>query len=654
MKRIVNHLSIFLLVGLSLLFSACEIEDILDGLGELPIEQGAELAIIDSVILNEIRLQNIPGLAVAVIQNDVVTHIKGYGYQDEDRQVPVTRETLFRWASISKTYNAVMAMRLYQAGLLDLDKNIRDYTTAWPSSNPAVTMRQLLAHTGGIPHYPGGTNWAANRDAYLSDNPNTYDPVQVLDIFKNLPMGTPGTYTYSTFGSMLSAAVIDQIGRDNGWGDYLTQANALADSLNMGSMGPDYLSPADPLRTSAFSISCNGKSRLVDDEENVIYTLPGGGFRSNIKDLARFCRAIMKREVLEDSTWARMRVGLSGNNNFSYGLGFQLFWQANNSAFYGHGGFSDGARTQMYIWPNQNTGIMFLCASHQLDRTRLLTRIAAALGLPRTASGYNLQNILGCDDNTNCLNNSDNRFAGVWEQGNQKQLLRRGLTTLAFDQEWRDLSDAGYRLKDIEVWKDGNGSLRWDGVFTEGSGAYALWSNFSTTDFDAKWREMTAEGKHLIDVETYEVNGTRLWVGVFEEATGNSALWTNFSTEDFGTKWQEMSDVGYRLIDLETYLINGDRKWVGAFVEGSGGYAMYRNYNGTDFSAKRTELKNQGFKLIDIETYLSGNNRLWAGVWRVDTDQEYLNRNISFCEFLDKDSTWRAAGYILADFEVYE
>jgi CubicO group peptidase (beta-lactamase class C family) len=649
-----TKLALLALLSLSFIFSACEIEDILDGLEDVPIEQGAAIPAVDDVVLDEMRIQNLPGLAVAIIQNDVVTHIKAYGHQDEDRQIPATRETLFRWASISKTFTGVMAMRLYEAGHLDLDKDIRDYLPVWSANNPTITMRQLLSHTAGIPGYSGVSNWATNRNNYLSNNPNSYNAVAALSIFSGATMQNPGSYNYSTFGTMVAGAVIDQIGRNVGWGDYTSQAIALADSLNMASMEPDRANNTPATETDGFDISCSGALNNIENEEDIIYKLPGGGFRSNIKDMVRFCRAMVKQELLADTTWNLMNTTVSTSGSFGYGLCTEHFSLGSNNYYYGHGGVQSEARTQMYFYPNHGTAIMFLSPSNHTFRDRLRSRIAQALGLPVTPGSYNLQTAIGCHNSTNCLSNSDYRFAGVWEQGTEDQTFRRGLTTNAFNVEWTKITEAGYRLTDLEAWTDDDGVRRWDGVFTAGTGDHALWRNFNQTDFKTKWDEMTAQGMHLIDLETYESNGTRLWAGVFREASGGSALWRNFNTADFNAKWQEMSDAGYRLIDLETYVDGSTRKWAGAFVEGTGGYAMFRNYNTADFGTKRTEMQNQGLKLIDVETYTSGSTRLWAGVWRADTKQELLNRNYSFCGFLDRDSTWRTAGNILMDYEGYE
>lgn len=638
---------------LALMLNSCDIETFDKIVDEISVELGTkQIEAVDSAVRAEMRLQNLPGLAVAVIQDGEITHVNGYGYQDEDKQVPVTVDTEFRWASISKTFTAAMAMRLHEAGHLDLDKDVRDYVSAWPNKGVTITTRQLLSNTGGIPDYDQCSGWSGRRNSYLRIYPNTYDPLGALDIFNVCGMQTVGTYNYATFGFLLAGAAIDKAGRDAGWGDFEDQALALADSLGMSSMALDRMSSSGSQKTDGFDIDCNGALQNIEDEEDVIYKVPGGGFRSNIKDIARFCRDMVDPQVLSDSLWDRMLTPVHNDGWYGYGLGTQHFALGRTHERYGHGGTQDEARTQMLFYPNHNTAIILLCSSHFVDRERLRNRVAQATGISISPGTYNYQSQINCA--SSCATDQDPLFAGAWEKSTKDQLLRRGLTTDAFNAEWQDLSDSGYRLTDIETWTDDEGRRRWDGIFVEGSGRHALWRNFNQDGFKEKWDEMTEDGLHLIDLETYEVNGSRRWAGVFREGSGGSALWRNFDTQGFNEKWQEMSDQGLRLIDLETYVDGGQRKWAGAFVAGGGRHAMWRNFSTSDFGTKRNEMKAQGLKLIDLETYKVNGQRRWAGVWREDSQQEWLNRNQGFCQFLDRDSTWKAGGHILMEYEVYE
>ncbi|HYW31819.1 MAG TPA: serine hydrolase domain-containing protein [Gemmatimonas sp.] len=73
------------------------------------------------------RVQRIPGLAVVVLRDTTLLLARGFGFADVERQIPVTPETPFNIASVTKPIAAVVALRLVQDGLLDLDQPMRRY-----------------------------------------------------------------------------------------------------------------------------------------------------------------------------------------------------------------------------------------------------------------------------------------------------------------------------------------------------------------------------------------------------------------------------------------------------------------------------------------------------------------------------------------------
>ncbi len=80
---------------------------------------------VDHAMLDEMARQELVGLAVGVIQDGQIKYLKGYGMADREQRVPVTRQTMFRWASISKSITAVAAMQLWERGDLDLEREPR-------------------------------------------------------------------------------------------------------------------------------------------------------------------------------------------------------------------------------------------------------------------------------------------------------------------------------------------------------------------------------------------------------------------------------------------------------------------------------------------------------------------------------------------------
>ena len=101
-----------------------------------------------------VRSLRVPGLSAAVVAHGEVVCAPVAGMAATDRGVPVIPDTVFTWASVSKTVTATALMQLFDRGLFELDDDISDYL-AVPVRIPGcpglpVTFRQLLTHTSGI------------------------------------------------------------------------------------------------------------------------------------------------------------------------------------------------------------------------------------------------------------------------------------------------------------------------------------------------------------------------------------------------------------------------------------------------------------------------------------------------------------------------
>ena len=98
------------------------------------------------------------GLAVAVITDESLAWFHGHGLADVVAKTPITKDTVFRIASLTKTFTAVAVMQLWEQGLVDLDAPANDYLrtfrliSAKPNLSPA-TVRHLLTHTAGVGYW---------------------------------------------------------------------------------------------------------------------------------------------------------------------------------------------------------------------------------------------------------------------------------------------------------------------------------------------------------------------------------------------------------------------------------------------------------------------------------------------------------------------
>ena len=75
-------------------------------------------------VFERMKYHNVPGVSVAVINNGKIEWVRGYGVREAGTEVPVTTETLFQAASISKPVAAMAALKMVQNGKLDLDEDV--------------------------------------------------------------------------------------------------------------------------------------------------------------------------------------------------------------------------------------------------------------------------------------------------------------------------------------------------------------------------------------------------------------------------------------------------------------------------------------------------------------------------------------------------
>jgi CubicO group peptidase (beta-lactamase class C family) len=114
-------------------------------------------------IAEQMRFAQVPGLALAIVQNVDVVDARGFGVTCvEGGGLPVTPDTLFRIGSLSKALTCTAMVRLVEDGSLDLDRPVGEYV-AWLNFSEAdaarrITLRMLMSHGAGLPtsHTPFG------------------------------------------------------------------------------------------------------------------------------------------------------------------------------------------------------------------------------------------------------------------------------------------------------------------------------------------------------------------------------------------------------------------------------------------------------------------------------------------------------------------
>lgn len=107
-------------------------------------------------LFQQMAAYKVNGLTIAVIKDYKIDWAKGYGWADAEEKRPVTVDTRFQAASISKSINSLGLLKLSQQGKLNLDADINDYLKTWKfpydslSKNKKISLASLLSHTAGL------------------------------------------------------------------------------------------------------------------------------------------------------------------------------------------------------------------------------------------------------------------------------------------------------------------------------------------------------------------------------------------------------------------------------------------------------------------------------------------------------------------------
>jgi CubicO group peptidase (beta-lactamase class C family) len=133
---------VFLTVGIG---GPCEAQT----KARLAVEPAPQL--IENFLRAEMQKRGIPGMQVAVVHHGKIVLQGDYGLANVEHSVPVTNDTVFAVHSITKAFVGVAMMQLVEAGKVDLAAPVSHYLDGLPEAWRAITIKQLLTHTSGLP-----------------------------------------------------------------------------------------------------------------------------------------------------------------------------------------------------------------------------------------------------------------------------------------------------------------------------------------------------------------------------------------------------------------------------------------------------------------------------------------------------------------------
>ncbi len=275
---------------------------------------------IDDYLRAEMAARSIPGLAVAVAHDGAVARVASYGLAHVELGAPVGDGSIFAIASLDKQLTAAGVLAAAERGRLGLDDPLAKWVEV-PFAG--VTLRQLLAHTSGLPdQVAGGFEGRAFTD---------YTTAQLLATVAGLaPVAPPGhRFQYSDAGLFLAQLATEKAVGEPWWDFMRRELFAPAGMTSVRSMAPGDLIPG---RVSAYTLDASGalvRDRRLDVDYGPLY----GDLGMTVADFARWLAALDRGRPLAAASVAAMTTpvvladGSPGGEIFQwsrYGLGVGL------------------------------------------------------------------------------------------------------------------------------------------------------------------------------------------------------------------------------------------------------------------------------------------------------------------------------------------
>ncbi|AMY08657.1 FmtA-like protein [Luteitalea pratensis] len=334
-------------------------------------------AVVRHALTDRMSEWHVRGVSIAVIDEGRVAWAQGYGQTGDGG--PVTVETRFQAASISKPVAAMTALRLVELGTLTLDADVNTQLKRWkvPASAAAVgepvTLRRLLSHTAGLTVH-GFPGYAVGAQVpSLVQLLDGVTPANTAAVRIDLKPGTQ--WRYSGGGYEVMQLLIEDVTGE--------PFERVAQRLVLGPLGMTHSTYEQPLPAAALALAAAGH----DDHGVVIpgkrHTYPeqtAAGLWTTPSDLALVILEIQKPgRVLRRETVETMLTPVLQD----YGLGFGVNTESGKRSF-GHGGSNEGFRCQIHGHRDRPSGAVVMTNAEQGGRLTadVLRAVASEYGWP--------------------------------------------------------------------------------------------------------------------------------------------------------------------------------------------------------------------------------------------------------------------------------
>jgi CubicO group peptidase (beta-lactamase class C family) len=320
----------------------------------------AKLAIIEKAVEAKRRSLNVPGAALAIVKDDRVVLLKGFGLRNVAAKLPVTPETLFAIGSCTKTFTALAAIISADEGKLSLDDSPKKFLPYFklrePEADSHVTLRDLLSHRTGLKmgEEEETRHFSENSREEVIRSGMRAEPIAKLR----------ERFEYSNVMYLAAGEAIAKA-QNTTWEELIT-------SRIFKPLGMTASNFSTTVMQQASDFSCGYSSDQKREKlpmQDLWIGAPAAAINSNAKEMAQWLRLLLgngsvdgKRLVSEKGFQEMMAKLVRMDEEKSYGLGLivEELRSYRGRPMYWHGGSVDGFTTLFWFQPDQKLGFAIL------------------------------------------------------------------------------------------------------------------------------------------------------------------------------------------------------------------------------------------------------------------------------------------------------
>src|SRR5258708_2245367 len=321
---------------------------------------------LEQFIPAQMRSWNVPGLAIAVVQNGRVIYSNGFGLRDVKSNLPVTTKTIFAIGSISKSVTSLSRGMVNDEGKLDWDKPVRQYLPEFevydPVASERMTPRDLISHRVGM---------AGHDLLWYSSDFSREELVRRLRFLQSDHDFRSG-YHYNNMLVMTAGYLVGKVSGGS-WEDFVR--HRIFEPLQMNATN---FSVLDSQKSSDFAHPYRKDEHSAEVSETPFHVMsaigPAGSINSNVEDMARYAIfQLGKGKVGDHQLVSEASLNLNHTAQVpmprgappkeigprSYAMGWVISSYRGHPLWWHNGGI-DGFYALLSLLPDQNLGVVIL------------------------------------------------------------------------------------------------------------------------------------------------------------------------------------------------------------------------------------------------------------------------------------------------------